>query len=180
MMTITPPETSWTTTTLTGRKKLNTHMSAADVEEEEEVPVPQCENTSLQVLHLKLKVKVQLLYFTLYFTETVVFSKIDIFFCNLNVPSVFSVFPVVFYFSEFPPIANEQVRSNYKREFDREHQEYKDLQAELDAINKDLADIDRELDELQEGSPQYLVRAHRKKSVFIHYLLYHVFVFIHE
>lgn len=97
------------------------------------------------------------------------FSKIDIFFCNFN---VFSLFPI-FYCSEFPPIANEQARNNYKREFDREHQEYKDLQAELDAINKDLADIDRELDELQEGSPQYLVRAHRKKKkVFLSIIYY--------
>lgn len=53
---------------------------------------------------------------------------------------------------------NEQDRNNYKREFDHDHQEYKDLQAELDAINKNLSEVDRELDELQEGSPQYLVR----------------------
>ncbi|MEQ2263182.1 hypothetical protein XENORESO_004232 [Xenotaenia resolanae] len=58
--------------------------------------------------------------------------------------------------SEFPPIANEDQRNNYKQEFDRDHLEYKDLQAELDAINKDLSNLDRELDELQEGSPQYL------------------------
>lgn len=63
--------------------------------------------------------------------------------------------------SEFPPIANEQERNNYKREFDRDHQEYKDLQAELDAINSNLSGIDRELDDLQEGSPQYLVSARR-------------------
>lgn len=71
--------------------------------------------------------------------------------------------------SEFPPITNEQQRSDYKREFDRDHQEYKDLQAELDAINKNLSDVDRELDELQEGSPQYLVRraAHTFKFAFI-------------
>lgn len=61
-------------------------------------------------------------------------------------------------FSEYPPITNEQVRTDYKQEFDREHQEYKDLQAELDAINKDLSKVDKELDELEEGSPQYLVR----------------------
>ncbi|KAM9338314.1 occludin [Symphorus nematophorus] len=60
------------------------------------------------------------------------------------------------FYSEFPPIANEQERNHYKREFDRDHQEYKDLQAELDAINKKLSDVDRELDDLQEGSPQYL------------------------
>ncbi|XP_030599256.1 occludin [Archocentrus centrarchus] len=58
--------------------------------------------------------------------------------------------------SEFPPIANEQERNNYKREFDRDHQEYKDLQAELDVVNKNLSAVDRELDELEEGSPQYL------------------------
>ncbi|KAM6976185.1 occludin [Tautogolabrus adspersus] len=57
---------------------------------------------------------------------------------------------------EFPPIANEQERNDYKRDFDRDHLEYKDLQAELDAINKTLSDVDRELDDLQEGSPQYL------------------------
>ncbi|XP_038128497.1 occludin [Cyprinodon tularosa] len=58
--------------------------------------------------------------------------------------------------SEYPPITSEQQRNNYKREFDRDHLEYKDLQAELDTINKDLSNLDRELDELQEGSPQYL------------------------
>ncbi|KAM3850347.1 occludin [Diretmus argenteus] len=58
--------------------------------------------------------------------------------------------------SEFPPIANEQERIEYKQQFDRDHQEYKDLQAELDVVNKDLSDIDRQLDEMQEGSPQFL------------------------
>ncbi|XP_019711973.1 occludin [Hippocampus comes] len=60
------------------------------------------------------------------------------------------------FYSEFPPIPNEQERNEYKREFDRNHQEYKDLQAELDAVNKKLSDVNRELDELREGSPQYL------------------------
>lgn len=69
--------------------------------------------------------------------------------------------PFVVFFSEFPPIVNEQERNDYKREFDRDHLEYKDLQAELDAINKDLSEVDRELDELEEGSPQYLVRVYR-------------------
>uniref|UniRef100_UPI0037E75BC9 occludin n=1 Tax=Semicossyphus pulcher TaxID=241346 RepID=UPI0037E75BC9 len=57
---------------------------------------------------------------------------------------------------EFPPIRDEQQRNDYKREFDRDHQEYKDLQAGLDALNKNLSEVDRELDDLQEGSPQYL------------------------
>nr|XP_061800211.1 occludin-like [Nerophis lumbriciformis] len=60
------------------------------------------------------------------------------------------------FYSEFPPIVNEQERNEYKREFDRHHLEYKDLQAELDAINKKLSEVDRELDRLQDGSPQYL------------------------
>ncbi|XP_043952569.1 occludin isoform X2 [Gambusia affinis] len=58
--------------------------------------------------------------------------------------------------SEFPPITNEQERNSYKQEFDRDHLEYKDLQAELDVLNKDLSNLDRELDELEEGSPQFL------------------------
>jgi occludin len=65
--------------------------------------------------------------------------------------------PFLSLLSEFPTIANEQERVDYKREFDRDHQEYKDLQGELDIINKSLSEVDRELDELQEGSPQFLV-----------------------
>lgn len=57
----------------------------------------------------------------------------------------------------FPAIVDEQERLNYKREFDRDHQEYKSLQAELDNINQNLADLDRELDQHPEGSPQFLV-----------------------
>ncbi|XP_077478549.1 occludin isoform X2 [Stigmatopora argus] len=60
------------------------------------------------------------------------------------------------FYSEFPPIANEQERNEYKREFERDHMEYKDLQMELDAINKKFSDVDRELDRLKEGSPQFL------------------------
>lgn len=52
---------------------------------------------------------------------------------------------------------DEQERLNYKREFDRDHHEYKSLQAELDSINQDLADLDRELHRLPDGSPQFLV-----------------------
>ncbi|KAG7253415.1 hypothetical protein CRUP_017111, partial [Coryphaenoides rupestris] len=56
---------------------------------------------------------------------------------------------------EFPRITNEDMRVAYKREFDRDHQEYKDLQAELDAVNRKLSDVDKELDDLQQGSPQF-------------------------
>ncbi|KAG5835125.1 hypothetical protein ANANG_G00268830 [Anguilla anguilla] len=57
---------------------------------------------------------------------------------------------------EFPPIYAEKDRNDYKHEFDKDHQEYKALQAELDSINKDLSAVDRELDDMEEGSPQYL------------------------
>uniref|UniRef100_A0A3Q0RJ41 Occludin b n=1 Tax=Amphilophus citrinellus TaxID=61819 RepID=A0A3Q0RJ41_AMPCI len=56
----------------------------------------------------------------------------------------------------FPPIVDEQERLTYKQEFDRDHKEYKSLQAELDSINQDLADLDRELDRHPDGSPQFL------------------------
>lgn len=35
--------------------------------------------------------------------------------------------------------------------------EYKRLQAELDDINNGLADVDKELNHLEEGSPQFMV-----------------------
>uniref|UniRef100_A0A8C0YFM8 Occludin n=1 Tax=Cyprinus carpio carpio TaxID=630221 RepID=A0A8C0YFM8_CYPCA len=58
--------------------------------------------------------------------------------------------------SEFPPIINNEERERYKSLFDEDHLEYKKLQAEMDQINKRLAEVDRELDDLQEGSPQFL------------------------
>ncbi|XP_028835035.1 occludin [Denticeps clupeoides] len=58
--------------------------------------------------------------------------------------------------SEFPPVHHKENRDRYKREFDKDHQEYKDLQADLDGINRNLAKLDQELDQLEEGSPQYL------------------------
>lgn len=67
--------------------------------------------------------------------------------------------------SEFPPILNETERVDYKREFDHNLMEYKRLQAELDDINQGLADVDRELDSLQEGSPQFLVSENWKKLI---------------
>ncbi|CAL1615039.1 unnamed protein product [Knipowitschia caucasica] len=58
--------------------------------------------------------------------------------------------------SLFPPILDESERLSYKREFDRDHQEYRALQSELDHINQDLASVERELDQHPEGSPQFL------------------------
>lgn len=57
----------------------------------------------------------------------------------------------------FPAIVDEQERLSYKREFERDHHEYKSLQAELDIINQNLADLDKELNRHPEGSPQFLV-----------------------
>uniref|UniRef100_A0A3B5KWQ3 Uncharacterized protein n=1 Tax=Xiphophorus couchianus TaxID=32473 RepID=A0A3B5KWQ3_9TELE len=56
----------------------------------------------------------------------------------------------------FPPIMDEQERLSYKREFDRDHLEYKSLQAGMDDINQNLADLEGDLDRLPEGSSQYL------------------------
>ncbi|KAM9392310.1 occludin b [Pholidichthys leucotaenia] len=56
----------------------------------------------------------------------------------------------------FPPIVDEHERLTYKQEFDRDLHDYKSLQAELDSINRDLADLERELEQHSEGSPQFL------------------------
>ncbi|KPP62594.1 hypothetical protein Z043_119214 [Scleropages formosus] len=58
--------------------------------------------------------------------------------------------------SEFPPIRDEEERQDYKREFDREHHEYKSLQAEMDEVNGKLSELDRRLDDLEEDSPEFL------------------------
>lgn len=59
--------------------------------------------------------------------------------------------------SGFPSIVDEEERLNYKREFDQDHQEYKSLQAELDGINQELAELDTQMNTHPEGSPQFLV-----------------------
>lgn len=65
-------------------------------------------------------------------------------------------------YSLFPPIMDEQERLSYKREFDRDHLEYKSLQAGMDDLSQNLADLEGDLDRLPEGSSQYLVRALNK------------------
>nr|DBA23443.1 TPA: hypothetical protein GDO54_014357 [Pyxicephalus adspersus] len=57
--------------------------------------------------------------------------------------------------SEYPPINSDQMRQEYKRDFDTGLQEYKKLQAELDEVSKSLSTLDRELDEHPEGSQSY-------------------------
>uniref|UniRef100_A0A3Q2EA09 Occludin b n=1 Tax=Cyprinodon variegatus TaxID=28743 RepID=A0A3Q2EA09_CYPVA len=59
-------------------------------------------------------------------------------------------------YSLFPAIMDEHERLSYKKEFDRDHVEYKGLQAELEGINQDLADLQGDLDRHPEGSPKYL------------------------
>ncbi|KAK0142324.1 Occludin [Merluccius polli] len=71
---------------------------------------------------------------------------------------------------ELPPIVNEQERLDYKRQFDKDHQEYKSLQAELDDLNMGLANVDRELDHHQEGSPQFLSADYQIKKKRCKYL----------
>uniref|UniRef100_H3CG19 Occludin b n=1 Tax=Tetraodon nigroviridis TaxID=99883 RepID=H3CG19_TETNG len=68
----------------------------------------------------------------------------------------------------FPSIVDEEERLNYKREFDQDHQEYKSLQAELDGINQELAELDTQMNTHPEGSPQFLdamERYHHLKSI---------------
>ena len=76
--------------------------------------------------------------------------------------------------SEFPPIEYEHERDEYKRAFDDDHQEYKELQAEMDAINKKMAEVDRELDDLQEGSPQFLVSCVKDVFVLLYVVVFYV------
>ncbi|CAH2296949.1 occludin [Pelobates cultripes] len=56
---------------------------------------------------------------------------------------------------EYPPITSDQMRQEYKRDFDAGLQEYKRLQAELDDVTKSLSQLDKELDEYPEESREY-------------------------
>ncbi|XP_043927460.1 occludin isoform X2 [Protopterus annectens] len=55
----------------------------------------------------------------------------------------------------FPRITSEQQRQTYKQEFDSGLQEYKQLQAAMDDVNKRLSDINSQLDLLHEDSEEY-------------------------
>ncbi|KAG8456436.1 hypothetical protein GDO86_002280 [Hymenochirus boettgeri] len=61
--------------------------------------------------------------------------------------------------SEYPPITSNQQRQVYKGVFDRDLQEYKRLQAELEDVSKSLSELDNELDEHPEDSPEYKAAA---------------------
>ncbi|KAM6467975.1 occludin isoform 2-T3 [Liasis olivaceus] len=56
---------------------------------------------------------------------------------------------------EYPPVSSDQKRQAYKRDFDAGLQEYKQLQAELDEISRELSRLDKELDDYIEGSEEY-------------------------
>ncbi|XP_077416655.1 occludin b isoform X2 [Vanacampus margaritifer] len=56
----------------------------------------------------------------------------------------------------FPSIVDEEERLTYKQEFERDYHEYKIIQLELDNINENLAQLDRDLDKHPDGSPQFL------------------------
>ncbi|XP_018120438.1 occludin-like isoform X2 [Xenopus laevis] len=57
--------------------------------------------------------------------------------------------------SEYPPIASDEQRQEYKQEFASDLQEYKLLQAELDEVSKSLSQLDRQLDDHPEDSEEY-------------------------
>ncbi|KAK1152542.1 occludin-like [Acipenser oxyrinchus oxyrinchus] len=57
--------------------------------------------------------------------------------------------------SLYPPIRTDQERQEYKREFDSDLKVYKRLCAEMDDVNDQMNQLSRQLDSLQEGSPQY-------------------------
>uniref|UniRef100_UPI00398F0E0D occludin b n=1 Tax=Pristiophorus japonicus TaxID=55135 RepID=UPI00398F0E0D len=61
--------------------------------------------------------------------------------------------------SQYPPIASDQQRQDYKREFDNDLQQYKRLQAELDEINKQFSQLDKQIDETEDNEQYQVVAA---------------------
>ncbi|XP_041085103.1 occludin-like [Polyodon spathula] len=57
--------------------------------------------------------------------------------------------------SVYPPIRTDQERQEYKREFDSDLKVYKQLCAKMDDVNDQMNQLSRQLDSLQEDSPQY-------------------------
>ena len=60
--------------------------------------------------------------------------------------------------SNYPEITSDGQRHDYKREFDADLREYKQLCAEMDDINDQMNKLSRQLDSLDEGSSKYQVR----------------------
>lgn len=61
--------------------------------------------------------------------------------------------------SEYPPITSDNMRLEYKSDFDSGLQEYRRLQTEIDDVAKSVSQLDKELDELPEDSEAYKVAA---------------------
>ncbi|XP_061456981.1 occludin-like isoform X1 [Rhineura floridana] len=57
--------------------------------------------------------------------------------------------------SLYPPITSDGVRQEYKQEFDADLKHYKQLCAEMDAINDQINQLSKQLDLLSEDSLQY-------------------------
>ncbi|XP_060702550.1 uncharacterized protein LOC132829197 [Hemiscyllium ocellatum] len=57
--------------------------------------------------------------------------------------------------SLYPPITSDPIRQEYKREFDNDHREYKQLCAEMDEINNQINFLSKRLDVLTEDDPSY-------------------------
>lgn len=57
--------------------------------------------------------------------------------------------------SLYPPITSDSQRLEYKREFDSDLKRYKKMCAEMDDINTQLQQLNKQLDGLSEGSTQY-------------------------
>uniref|UniRef100_A0A8C5LQ99 Occludin n=1 Tax=Leptobrachium leishanense TaxID=445787 RepID=A0A8C5LQ99_9ANUR len=57
--------------------------------------------------------------------------------------------------SEYPPITSDNMRLEYKKDFDTGLQEYRRLQAECDDVTKSLSQLDKKLDEHPVDSAAY-------------------------
>lgn len=57
--------------------------------------------------------------------------------------------------SLYPPITSDSQRQDYKREFDSDLKRYKKMCAEMDDINNQLQQLNKQLDGLAEGATQY-------------------------
>ncbi|XP_051894243.1 LOW QUALITY PROTEIN: uncharacterized protein LOC127582721 [Pristis pectinata] len=55
----------------------------------------------------------------------------------------------------YPPITSDPIRQEYKREFDADHQEYKQLCAEMNEVNNQINYLNKRLDVLSEDDPNY-------------------------
>ncbi|XP_072925580.1 uncharacterized protein [Hemitrygon akajei] len=57
--------------------------------------------------------------------------------------------------SLYPPITSDPIRQEYKHEFDADHQEYKQLCAEMKEVNDQINYLNKRLDVLTEDDPNY-------------------------